>query len=188
MNSAAPSIPPQKQRSLVLTWEERKKTSCRFGMIRGAACAVGNVAYFNPGSTSSVYFYDYETKRQGELPQCPTSQFALIVINGQLMTVGGTNSNKLFGFSKAQWKETFPPMSINREYPAAVCIGHYVVVAGGHNGHEVLASVEVMDTNTRQWCTAASLPRGVYRASMTAHGDMLYLLGDKTSEVHYCSS
>ena len=161
--------------------------NCRFGMIRGAACAVGNVAYFNPGGTPCVYFHDYQTKQWGELPRCPTSQFALVVINGQLTTVGGTNSSKLFGFSKAQWKQTFPQMSTNREYAAAVCTGHYVVVAGGHDGHEALASVEVMDTNTRQWFTAASLPRGIYRASMTTCGDTLYLSGDKTTEVHYCS-
>ena len=79
-------------------------------------------------------------------------------------------------------------MSTNRQDPAAVCTGHYLVVAGGHDGYEALASVELLDTNLQRWSTAAaSLPRGIYEASMTVCGDMLYLLGDGTTEVHCCS-
>ena len=161
--------------------------TCSYGMIRGAVCAMGNAAYFNPIVSYHIFYYDYHAKQWVELPQCSSLNFAFVVINDQVTIVGGFDSNKLFGYSKGQWKETFPPMSTNREFPAAVCTGHYVVVAGGHDGRKALASVEVMDTDTRQWFTAASLPRGIHWASITVYKDMLYLLGDETTEVHYCS-
>ena len=146
------------------------------------------VAYFNPGGTKSVYYYDYVKKQWGELPQCPTSNFAFVVINDLLTTVGGVYSHKkLFSFSDGGWEEKFPPMPTQRYYPAAVCTGRHVVVSGGDNCGKDLPTVEVMDTHTRQWSTAASLPRGIYHASMTMCGDTLYLLGDDTTQVHYCS-
>ena len=176
----------QKQRVLVLKWEKRTKVKCGFIMIRGAACAMGAVAYFNPGGIGSVYYYDYRKKQWGELPLCPKSRFAFVVINKLLTTVGG-GSNNLLSFNKGKWEEKFPPMPTIRDYPAAVCTGRHVVVAGGANDREHLPTVEVMDTHTRQWSTAASLPRGIYRASMTVCGDTLYLLGDDTTQVHHCS-
>ena len=161
--------------------------TCSHGMIRGAVCTMGNAAYFNPIVSCHIFYYDYHVKQWVELPQCSSLNFAFVVINDQLTTVGGFDSNKLFGYSEGVWKETFPPMSTNREFPAAVCTGHYVVVAGGQDGRKALASVEVMDTNSQQWFTAASLPRRIHQASMTVCGDMLYILGDGTTEVHYCS-
>ena len=178
---------PRKQNDLVLKWEKRTKVKCIYGMVRGAACVMGAVAYFNPGGTYSVYYFNCRKKQWGELPECHKSGSTMVVINDLLTTVGGSNSNKLFSFSDGGWEEKFPPMSTKRDYPAAVCTGRHVVVAGGHNDGEDLPTVEVMDTNTRQWSTAASLPRGITWASMTVCGDTLYLLGDDTPEVHYCS-
>ena len=148
---------------------------------------MGAVAYFNPGGTYCVFHYDYLKKQWGELPEYPISGSTIVVINDLLTTVGGVESNKLFSFRDGGWEEKFPPMPTRRYYPAAVCTGHHVVVAGGSDGDEDLPTVEVMDTHTRQWSTAASLPRGMSEVSMTVCGDNLYLLGDNTTQVHYCS-
>ena len=79
-------------------------------------------------------------------------------------------------------------MSTKRRRPAAVCTGHSLVVAGGCDERDQdLSTVEVMDTNTLQWFTAASLPKEVYWTSMTACGDDLYLLGDESTHVYCCS-
>ena len=152
---------------------------CEYVMFRGAACGIRTMAYFSPGATSSVYCFDSCSKQWSRLPDHPTFtfNFSLIVINDLLTTVGGIKSNKLFSFSegnwfsKGKWVEKFPPMPTKREYPAAVCTGHSLVVAGGHDEGKHLPTVEVMDTNTQQWFTAASLPRGICRASMTACGE-----------------
>ena len=41
----------------------------------------------------------------------------------------------------------------------------------------MLSTVEVMDTETRQWSTAADLPRRMSYVSATVCGDRLYMLG-----------
>lgn len=160
---------------------------CDYSMYRGAACAIGTVAYFNPGGVWNMYSYDYQQKQWSELEQCCVRLFALAVISDLLTTVGGEYSNKLFSYIEGKWVERFSRMSTERMSPAAVCTGHYLVVAGGHSGSRTLATVEVMDTNTNQWLTAATLPRGVHRASMSACGDYLYIFGDHMTHVQSCS-
>ena len=84
--------------------------------------------------------------------------------------------------------EKYPPMTTKRDNPAAVCSGHSLVVAGGcDKQHQHLTTVEVMDTSTLQWFTAASLLSGISWASMTTCGDDLYLLGDGSTHVYSCS-
>ena len=158
-------------------------------MNRGAACSIGAMAYFSIGGISDVYCYNYVSKQWTELPaRLMVTYFTFVVVNDLLTTVGGTDSNKLFTFTEGKWVEKFPPMLTNRWNPAAVCTGHSLVVAGGKDEHgQDLPIVEVMDTNTLQWFTAASLPRGVYWASMTVCRDDLYLLGDYTTCVYSCS-
>ena len=120
-----------------------------------------------------------------------TPNFALVVINDLLTTVGGKKSSKLFSFREGDWLKKFPPMPTKRECPAAVCTGHSLVVAGGQDEDErALPTVEVMDIKTLQWFTAASLPRRIHWASMTVCGNDLYLLGDatcNTTNVYSCS-
>ena len=149
------------------------------------------MAYFSIGGISDVYCFKNISKQWTKLPKNPTVGFAFVVIGDLLTTVGGIESNKLFTFTKGKWVEKFPPMLTNRWSPAAVCTGHSLVVAGGKDEHiQVLPTVEVMDTKTLQWFTAASLSRGVSLASMTMCRDNFYLLhpgGANTTDVYSCS-
>ena len=158
-------------------------------MLRGAACAGGTVAYFNTAGINNIYCYDILSKQWTELSaDLLVDDFALVLISDLLTSVGGTNSNKLFTFNGKKWVEKYPSMITKRQRPAAVCSGHSLVVAGGRDEqHQSIPTVEVMDTSTLQWFTAASLPRGIYWASMTTCGDDLYLLGDKSTHVYSCS-
>ena len=80
------------------------------------------------------------------------------------------------------------PTNCKRGRSAAICIGHFLIVAGGFGEQsQDLTTVEVMDTNTLQWFIAASLPKGICGASMTACDDDLYLLGDYSTNVYSCS-
>ena len=108
------STKPPLQRNFTLKWEKVAKVKCVFGMYRGAACATGTVAYFNPGDTRTVYCYDYQTKQCSELPDCPSCHFALVIINDVLTAVGGVSSDKLFSFieGKALIKQGFQFSSV----------------------------------------------------------------------------
>ena len=77
----------------------------------------------------------------------------------------------------SKWVELFPRMPTARYYLAAVCRGRNVIAAGGYGGGRRVSAVEILDTELRQWSSAASLPHPMYWASITVCEDLLYLLG-----------
>ena len=164
-------------------------------MWRGSATSVGAMAFFSPGITNMVYVYDSSSQEWSELPHCRHHAFTLIAVDNLLTTVGGsqqkyTSGNTLLSFSRGEWTELFPPMSTERSFPAVVCAGHSLVVAGGCSQNA--PTVEIMNTDTLQWFTAASLPsrKGILAsnsASMTACGDSVYIFGDDRTHVYSSS-
>ena len=105
--------------------------------------------------------------------------------NDKLTTVGGwqdgrpTNSlASLTGEGKdSKWAELFPRMPTAHWSLAAVCRGRNVIAAGGGGGGRELSTVEILETDLRQWSSAASLPHPMRSATITVCGDLLYLLG-----------
>ena len=70
--------------------------------------------------------------------------------------------------------------------------GKFLVVAGGGGGDiNPLHTVEVMESETRQWSTASSLPLALINATATICQDRIYLLGygmsDEPRSVLACS-
>ena len=185
---------------LKLTWETRKNAP--YEMLRGAAVAHGSVGYFRPVGSQGVFAYDSEKDDWSQLPECPQKYFELAVINNLLTAVGGEPSglfsgdytNRLVSFNGSKWVTIFPPMPTKRCDLAVISAQNYLITAGGVGvGHNVLSTVEVMNTATQEWYTAASLPEPVSGMSATVCGGRLYLLGgeDKnnnpTSAVFTCT-
>ena len=102
------SVKPPDQKNLILKWEEKIMVKCDFGMIRGATCGIRTMAFFTTAGVPYIYCFDYCSKQWSELPGCLmlTSNFALVVINDLLTTVGGKKSSKLFSFREGDWLET----------------------------------------------------------------------------------
>ena len=165
---------------LKLTWETRREAPRE--ITRGAAVAHGCLAYFCSDGSHKVFAYDSEDNDWSELPKCPQSNFGLAVVNNLTTAVGGLSrgqcTNRLSSFSGGNWVTVFPPMRTERCCPAVITAPNYLIAAGGLGvGGAFLSTVEVMDMNTREWYTAASLPEPVYRMSATVCGRRLYLLG-----------
>ena len=156
-------------------------------MARGAAVSHGNVAYFNSELSTAVYCYESQRQLWRQLPDCHSTESALVMADNKLTTVGGrdqqwrpTNSlASLTGDGKdSKWVELFPRMPTARYFLAAVCRGRNVIVTGGYgDGGGSLTTVEILDTELRQWSSAASLPHSMTRASIIVCEDFLYLLG-----------
>ena len=68
-------------------------------------------------------------------------------------------------------------MPTERCQVTSLCTGTTLIVAGGWGESGVLSTVEVMDTETHQWSTAADLPEPMRHSSASVCGDQLYLLG-----------
>ena len=67
-------------------------------------------------------------------------------------------------------------MPTKRYGSTALCTGTTLIVAGGRNSGVRLQTVEVMDTNTLQWSTAADLPQPLWCAPGAVCGDHVYIL------------
>ena len=170
-----------------MTWREGKKAPEE--MYRGAAVVYGNTAYFRPADSVRVYSYQnvLGNEQWSRLPDNPNTGFSLAVIDGFLTNVGGRNSrgptNTLLSLTgegeRKKWSEVFPPMPTPRYSTACITTEKALVVAGGR-AHDDLATVEVMDINTKQWTTVCHLPRTMKSLIGIVCGDSLYLGGGLT--------
>ena len=186
------------QVSIKLTWREGPKAPYRMSSYYGIAVD-GNSVYFKPDGRE---VYECRAgKDWSQLPDCPFSHCPLVVVNKLLTLVGGSQqevySNKLLSLTgegsttaHKRWTEEFPPMPTKRSNTAAICTGTSLIVAGGQGkGAPVMATVEVMNTWTKQWSTAAHLPEPMWAASTAMCGDRVYILGgwDKNRSAFVCS-
>ena len=166
----------------------RKKTApCR--MERGSATTDHQFSYFTPGDSKSVYSYHWSTEKWEELPPCPYRDSGLVIINGQLIAVGGYDgspyTNKLFTlrhklFRQRQWIEEYPPMNTARSDTTLVSSsdGEYIIVIGGYVGDCVwTATVELFQVSSRRWHQLKDLPQTLPSPSATICGNQLHVIG-----------
>ena len=178
----------QQAGKLTFTWRSCEGAPCK--MRRGSATVHGSMAYFGPAGSHQVFSYNSDTEEWSTLPECPTTDFTLTVVNGLITAVGGTKfllSNTLFSLMEdggRKWVEHFPRMPTKRKRTAVVCSGKALVVAGGWREGDRLTTVEVMDTDTLKWSTASSLPHPLSDASATVCGDSVYLIGGCGQDGH----
>ena len=165
----------------------------------GESSAVhGRVVYFYSWRKEKIMTYNSETVKWGVLPECPKNRFSISVVNGWLTAIGGQQPSNdqptktLLSLTEQQkWIEQFPPMTYYHNLPAVACTSTSLIVAGGYGPDEEQAPVEVMDTNTLCWSTAASLPHPWSQATVTICGDRIYMAGGvvkcaQTNSVQTC--
>ena len=169
-----------------MTWQKESKAPEK--MHRGSSASNSNMAYFNSYRSSSVHSYDCDTREWCQLPDTPYTHFTLLVVQHMLTMVGGqldceeaTDSllSLIWEGKDKKWLPNLPKMPTKRYYTAAVCSSHSLIIAGGENSHNRLPTVEVLDTDTRQWSIASSLPHSFSEASITICDDRLYMLGGR---------
>ena len=179
--------------NMELRWRKEEDLPFR-AMCRGAEVVDGNMAYFM-GHYGYIYCYDFTTRKWKELPKCSYFSSGLTVIRGQLTTIGGSDwdPNLLYQLvrrreykvvkkllslnSNKKWVENFPPLPTERTDVVTVTTGHYLIVAGGRNkDRDKVCRVDILNTETRSWSEAASLPVALENASTAICGDQLYIL------------
>ena len=160
----------------------------------GESSAVhGRVAYFYSWKEKKIMMYNSGTGKWAILPECPKREFSIAIVNGLLTAIGGRQSpglkdtktllslktsRELLGHTEQQtWAEQFPPMTYYHNGPAVACTSTSLIVAGGWGPHEKRAPVEVMDTNTLCWSTAASLPHPWKQATAAICRERIYMAG-----------
>ena len=138
--------------------------------------------------SGKVVMFNSRREQWTVLPKCNKQFFSIAVVNGLLTAIGGLVSlrttNTLLSLSldtpdisREKWIEKLPPMTYCHNSPAVITINTSLIVAGGSGPDQEKAPVEVMDTQTLQWSTVASLPHPLQEATATICGDRLYLGG-----------
>ena len=163
-----------------LRWKNGPKAPLKtFGE---SVAVLGRVAYFYSWYEKKIMMYDSQTGKWAILPECPKTSFSIAAVNGLLTAIGGEQSGNatksLLSLTRQQkWTEQFPPMTYYHNLPVVACTSTSLIVAGGWGPDKERAPVEVMDTETLRWSTAASLPYPWWQATATICGDRLYLAG-----------
>ena len=183
-----PGPPPQKtvmqQKSIGdMKWKRESKAPEK--MRRGSAAADSNMAYFHGNDSTTVHSYDSNTREWHQLPATPHTHSTLVVVHHVLTMVGGLISGRatdsllsLMGEGRViKWLPNLPAMPTKRYWTAAVCSGRSLIVAGGNDGRNKLSTVEVLDTDIRQWSIASSLTHPYSDATISICGERLYMLG-----------
>ena len=186
------TIVAAKPSSINLKWNVIGTAPHTFQRIESAAVVQGNAVYIS--GYNVIFAYDFVKDSWSEISMAPING-TLVLVNNLLTSLGG-GTNKLFsltgeGESKS-WTEEFPPMPTAHRGAAAVCTKKALIVAGGDESKKV----EVMNTETNQWSTAANLPVTLKWCSMTICDDHMYIMGgykkaflggyEYTNSVHTC--
>ena len=153
-------------------------------MWRGSATTDEQFEYFTPHGYELVYSYQLSTEKWKELPPSPYRNSGLVIIDGELTTVGGESgsryTNKLFTLRQGQWVEHYPPMNTERSSPAVVSTsdGNYIVVIGGYGvGDCWTATVELFHVRSRRWYELTNLPQDLTYPSATICDNQIYVIG-----------
>jgi hypothetical protein len=190
--------------SIKLTWREGEKAPHEMSGSYYAAVD-GSALYVRQEDTHHMFCYTISTSSWSQLPDTPTINCPTVVIKSLLTLVGGSISGKIFSEayfsctnqlfsltgegSGRRWTKKFPPMPTKRYGTIALCTEAALIAAGGVNGTflvEILPTVEVMNTETLQWSTAAALPHALAYAPASICGDQVYIMLMKSS-MYTCS-
>ena len=195
-----PQKPVMQQKAIHnMKWKDKSKAPVK--MRRGSAATDANRAYFNGWGHTTVHSYDSDTQEWCRPPDAPHTQSSLVMVHHILTMVGGLISGRatnsllsLMGEGKGEkWLPNLPAMPTKRCFTAVVCSGRSLVVAGGSDGSNRLATVEVLDTDARQWSIASSLTHPFTSATISVCDERLYMLGgfdqigNETRSVLSCS-
>ena len=177
---------PNSKEQLTMTWEILP-AGPRPEYYISQSCVVGGdkVCVVSGGSIWQFTF----PSQWNQLPDPPTyyDDFSLASIEDELTTVGGwymrlssyRTSNKLQSYIRGKWVIKYPPMPTKRYGCTAVYANHAFIVVGGskQDFHGTsLASVEILNTISKQWSTVSSLPLPTHLPSVSICGECIYAI------------
>ena len=131
-----------------------------------------------------VMAYDTSAGKWSTLPEYSARWFAMTAIDNQLVLVGGyrydRHSTKMLGAWTAdskKWTYPYLYMTTPRHSCSTVSYKPWLVVAGGWGADGRLSSVEVMNTDTKQWYTGPPTPAAWTEMKTAIVDNTCYFMG-----------
>ena len=168
-------------------------------VMEGTVYVGGGNVDFGIDNNYIVMTYDISTGKWATLPPYRARGFAMTAIDNQLVLVGGVeqdnNRIKVLGVwdsNKKQWIHPYSEMDTVRSSCSAVVFKGWLVVVGGWSEFTRLSSVEVMNTNSKQWYAGPPTPTPWSYMRTAVVGDTCYFMGgvisgDSTDKVYTVS-
>ena len=188
-------LPQMLRPPLSLKWRRGKDMPIKMTTVQsvviGDSVYVGGGVAGNDHDSCTVMKLDLQRDEWTKLPQYSANYFAMTSLANQLVLVGGRlsvtweKSNQIAVFTSGRWTNPYPPMNTARSSSIAVYFSNYIIVAGGwdsQGGHSTV--VEVLDTTSRKWYIAESLPNPGSELTSTLIGNTLYLMGGWVGRSH----
>ena len=173
-----PQLPSVLTFNLPLKWKNSVKLPS--GVFAAHAVEVGGKVYIGggvaEGSDYKVLEYTIQGGQWREI-ETPVRYFSMAVVNDQLIIIGGrdrevTDQVWVLESDSNTWTQPFPAMPTARCWVSAVGYKRWVLVVGKR-------CVEVLDTVSKKWYTAASLPSDADQPSLAVIQDTLYVVGEE---------
>ena len=182
-------LPLQVPLKLPLQLKWRRGPDMPFGMYDIRSVQVQGTLYVGGGAAVGdndyiVMTYDISAGKWATLPPYSTRWFAMTAIDYHLVLVGGRGRDgvwsKVLGVwseDTKKWTHPYPDMTTPRSSCSAVVYNQYLVVAGGWGAGVRLSSVEVMNTDTKQWYAGPPTPITWSHMKTAIVGDTCYFMG-----------
>lgn len=133
-----------------------------------------------------VMEYDIGSAKWAKLPKCEVRAFAMTMVNGELVLIGGqkahygTFSNKLIEWRQSQneWTHPYPEMPTALFSCSSFAYNQWLVVAGGIAGdNRHSCELQVLDTKKKQWYTGPPSPIPWSYMKTAVVGNIGYFMG-----------
>ena len=128
------------------------------------------------------------------LPRYDSVWFGMAAVSNQLVLVGGAYSSSdritnILGVWDEGLRTWTHPMPTPRSQVSVVSYYKWLIVAGSlSDGPLCLSDVEILDTSSKQWYEAASLPIACCAMSSSRNGNMWYLSRGSSSMMSQASN
>ena len=158
-------------------------------MSRGSAVMENNTVFLTPSGSESVYSYQLDKDRWQTLPSAPYRDSALIILDGELVAIGGEDdlswvTNKVFILRQKKWRadHDIPPMNVARSSPAVAKIYIYILSIGGNLDYGRSRTVELFHMRNRTWSKLNDFPGYLLLPMATLCGEQLYVASSGYSD------
>lgn len=162
------------------------------GVYYNSQLYVGGGFTGSPKADAIVFVYAPGVDMWKLLPSSPLKWFGMAILQGQLTLVGGkeaestkseyTNKLVVWNSEDQLWTNPFPPMQMARTSPVAFGHGRWLLVSGGKRG-SLDYSVEILDSDTKQWCLVPPLPIKCFTHTSVVCVNTWYLLRESDGTV-----
>ena len=167
------------------------------GTSYAQAVVIRGIVYVGGGFTGSdddyrIQQYSPTDDRWSTLPPAPVYYFGMGELNGQLVTVGGRTTQRVFtgkvhtlNSSTQKWVESIAPMPTARSRPAVLSLPSCLTVVGGRDQHVTnLSDVGIFMPHTSQWHKASPAPSPLCNMSTTVINNKCFIAECDSTKVY----